>query len=136
MNLVKVSHKNKGKFLEFYKRQYLNNPLKRNSLYGLLKGLINGKSDMSHPDWNKRDFQLFREFIKELEPQIYSVSPLTPFPNLPMYKQYENRLIFKKEGYEKWSFGQVIINLSKMSLRRYYYELLKTNLYINLMIKA
>ncbi|WP_143154909.1 hypothetical protein [Tissierella praeacuta] len=65
-----------------------------------------------------------------------SVSPLTPFPNLPMYKQYENRLIFKKEDYEKWSFGQVIINPSKMSLRRYYYELLKTNLYINLMIKA
>lgn len=46
MELVKVSHKNKRKFLSFYKKQYLNNPLKRNSLYGLLKGLINGKSEL------------------------------------------------------------------------------------------
>lgn len=91
-------------------------------------------SFMAHPDWNKRDFQLFRAFIEELRPQISSVSPLTPFPNLPMYKQYENRLLYKKEDYEKWSFGQVIIKPSKISLRRYYCELLKTNLYINLFI--
>lgn len=46
MELVKVSHKNKGKFLRFYKKQYLNNSLKRNSLYGPLKDLINGKSEL------------------------------------------------------------------------------------------
>lgn len=91
-------------------------------------------SFMAYPDWNKKDFQLFRSFIKKLRPQISSVSPLTPFPNLPMYKQYENRLLYKKEDYEKWSFGQVIIKPSKISLRRYYCELLKTNLYINLFI--
>ena len=51
-----------------------------------------------------------------------------------MYDQYEDRLIFKKEDYEKWSFGQVTIYPSKMSLRRYYYELLKTNLYVNIFI--
>jgi len=43
-------------------------------------------SFMAHPDWNKKDFKLFRAYIKRLKPQITSISPLTPFPNLPMYK--------------------------------------------------
>lgn len=85
-----------------------------------------------HPDWNKEDFQAFRQYIRKLAPEIASFSPLTPFPNLPMYQQYKNRLLFKEEDYEAWSFGQVIIEPSQMSLKKYYYEILKTNLYINL----
>ncbi len=91
-------------------------------------------SFMAHPDWSKNDFKLFRAYIKELKPQITSISPLTPFPNLPLYKDYENRLIYKINDYEKWSFGQVMIKPSQLSLRRYYYELLKTNLYVNLFV--
>lgn len=89
-------------------------------------------SFMAHPDWSVDDFKKFRTYIKSLRPEISSISPLTPFPNLPMYKNYENRLIYKKDDYEKWSFGQVMIIPSQMSLRKYYYELLKTNLYVNL----
>lgn len=89
-------------------------------------------SFMAHPDWSSQDFKLLRAYIKKLSPEIASISPLTPFPNLPMYKTYEERLLFDRNDYEKWSFGQVMIKPSKMTLRRYYYELLKTNLYINL----
>jgi radical SAM superfamily enzyme YgiQ (UPF0313 family) len=91
-------------------------------------------SFMAHPDWNKKDFKLFRAYIKKLKPQITSISPLTPFPNLPMYKEYENRLIYKSDDFEKWSFGQVMIKPSQISLRRYYYELLLTNLYVNIFV--
>ena len=91
-------------------------------------------SFMAHPDWNKEDFRLLRSYIKKLKPQITSISPLTPFPNLPMYKQYEQRLIYKAEDYEKWSFGQVMIKPTHISLSRYYYELLKTNLYVNIFV--
>ncbi|MBP1926021.1 radical SAM superfamily enzyme YgiQ (UPF0313 family) [Sedimentibacter acidaminivorans] len=91
-------------------------------------------SFMAHPDWSKKDFKLFRTYIKDLKPQITSISPLTPFPNLPMYKEYENRLIYSADDYEKWSFGQVMIKPSQISLRTYYYELLKTNLYVNLFV--
>lgn len=89
-------------------------------------------SFMANPDWDSQDFKLLRAYIKELRPEIASISPLTPFPNLPMYKEYEDRLIFDADDYEKWSFGQVMIKPSKITLRKYYYELLKTNLYINL----
>lgn len=89
-------------------------------------------SFIAHPDWDKEDFKMLRRYIKKLKPEISSIIPLTPFPNLPMYKTYENRLIYDMDDYEKWSFGQVMIKPSKIALRKYYYELLKTNLYINL----
>ena len=91
-------------------------------------------SFMAHPDWDKNNFKSLRGYIKMLKPQITSISPLTPFPNLPMYKEYEERLLYKKEDYERWSFGQVMIRPSQMSLKAYYYELLKTNLYVNIFI--
>ncbi|PAB60249.1 B12-binding domain-containing radical SAM protein [Anaeromicrobium sediminis] len=89
-------------------------------------------SFMVHPDWTKEDFKGFRQYIKLLSPQVSSFSPLTPFPNLPLYKEYEDRLLVKKDDYESWSFGQITIRPSNMSLSSYYLETLKTNFYINL----
>lgn len=89
-------------------------------------------SFMAHPDWTKEDFKAFRKYVKKLSPQISSVSPLTPFPNLPLYKEFKDRLLFSIDDYEKWSFGQVTIQPKKMSLQQYYYQMLVTNLYINL----
>ncbi|HPW99333.1 MAG TPA: radical SAM protein [Sedimentibacter sp.] len=91
-------------------------------------------SFMAHPDWDKNDFRSLRKYIKKLKPQITTISPLTPFPNLPMFKEFEDRLLFSREDYERWSFGQVMIKPSKISLKDYYYELLKTNLYVNVFI--
>ena len=91
-------------------------------------------SFMAHPDWTKEDFKSFRTHIKRLNPQISSINPLTPFPNLPMYKEYEDRLLYDKDDFEMWSFGQVIIRPLNMSLRSYYFELLKAYIDINLFI--
>jgi hopanoid C-3 methylase len=87
-------------------------------------------SFMMHPDWSPADFSSLRAYIQKLKPQISSCSPLTPFPNLPLYNTYKDRLLVSITDYEQWSFGMVTIRPSKMTLRRYYIELLKTNLYI------
>lgn len=91
-------------------------------------------SFMAHPDWGYDDFKSFRKYINMLKPQITSISPLTPFPNLPMYEIYKDRLIYNADEYERWSFGQVMIKPSKIDLRAYYWQLLKTNLYVNLFV--
>ncbi len=93
-------------------------------------------SFMAHPDWSADDFRKFRKYIGILKPQTSSINPLTPFPNLPMYGKYKDRLLHSAEEYDKWSFGQVTIKPSNMSLRRYYYELLITNLYVNLVVNS
>lgn len=46
MKLVKVNDKNKKVFLNFYRSQYLNHPLRRDSLSGMLKALLYGKSEL------------------------------------------------------------------------------------------
>ena len=89
-------------------------------------------SFMLHPDWDKDDFVRFRKYIKELSPEISTFSPLTPFPNLPLYEQYKDRLLFDEREYEAWSFGKVSIRPLKMTLRKYYLEVLKTLLFINI----
>lgn len=99
-------------------------------------GLDCWASFMLHPDWNKKDFKSFRKFIKKLKPQISTFSPLTPFPNLPMYEKYKDRLLFSAEEYEQWSFGNVAIMPSRISLRGYYLEMLKTILFVNLYMNS
>lgn len=93
-------------------------------------------SYMLHPDWDTKDFKSFRQFIRKLKPEISTFSPLTPFPNLPLYDQYKDRLLFDIEAYEQWSFGKVAIRPSRISLRRYYYEMVKTILFANLFMNS
>lgn len=89
-------------------------------------------SFIMHPDWSKDDFRRFRRYIRKLRPEISSMTPLTPFPILPLYNEYRERLIVKRDEYEKWNFGTVSIMPLHMSLRSYYLEILLSNLYVNL----
>lgn len=46
MELVNVNNNQKKQFINFYKSQYLNHPLKRDSMSGMLKSLLYGKSEL------------------------------------------------------------------------------------------
>lgn len=46
MELVTVNKENRKDFINFYKRQYINSDLKRDSLSGMLKSLLYGKSEL------------------------------------------------------------------------------------------
>lgn len=46
MELILVNQQTRKKYLDFYKSQYTNNPLRRDALSGLVKGLITGKSEL------------------------------------------------------------------------------------------
>jgi radical SAM superfamily enzyme YgiQ (UPF0313 family) len=100
---------------------------------GLLRqwGVDAWASFIFHPDWDHADFKAFRRYIRELRPEISSLSPLTPFPGLPAFQEFEDRLLFDVTDYEQWSFGNISIRPSKMSLRAYYAEVLLTNLQVN-----
>ncbi len=46
MELISVTDDNKKDFLNFYKKQYLNNDLKRDTLSGMLKNILYGNSEL------------------------------------------------------------------------------------------
>jgi len=100
---------------------------------GLLRrwGVDAWASFIFHPDWDHADFKAFRRYIRRLRPEISSLSPLTPFPGLPAFREFQDRLLFDVREYEQWSFGNISIRPSKMSLRAYYAEVLLTNLQVN-----
>ncbi|NYB73251.1 radical SAM protein [Sedimentibacter hydroxybenzoicus DSM 7310] len=84
-----------------------------------------------HPDWEKSDFKKLIEYINILKPELITFSPLVPHPLTPLYDEFKDRLIYEKEDYDKWNFGDVLIYPSKMSLKAYYWEVLKLTLKVN-----
>jgi len=89
-------------------------------------------SFIMNPDWSVADFKKFRRTIRQLRPEISSMTPLTPFPALPLYEEYADRRLIDRTDYDKWNFGTVSIMPSQMSLRHYYFQILLSNLYVNL----
>lgn len=85
-----------------------------------------------HPDWEKKDFKALLKYVDILKVDIMSFSPLVPHPLTPLYDEYEDRLIYSIEEYDKWNFGDVLIYPSKMSLKEYYKEVLTLGVKINL----
>ena len=85
-----------------------------------------------HPDFSKQDFKKLIEYNKYLKPEFSSFTPLVPHPLTPLYEEYKDRLIFEKEDYEKWSFGDVVIYPLKMTLKQYHWEVLKLGIPANL----
>lgn len=85
-----------------------------------------------HPDWDRSDFKKLNAYKKLLKPDLLTFSPLNPHPLTPLFEQYKDRLLYDETDYEKWNFGDVLIMPSKMSLRRYYWEVLKFTFGVNL----
>ena len=85
-----------------------------------------------HPDFTKDDFKKLIKYNKKLSPELLTFSPLVPHPLTPLYNEYKDRLIYDQEDYEKWNFGDVLIYPSNMSLRQYYWEILKFGIPVNL----
>ena len=84
-----------------------------------------------HPDWDKSDFKRLMRYIRKLKPELTTFSPLVPHPMTPLYETFKSRLLYDVADYDKWNFGDVLIRPSKMSMRAYYFEVLKLALMIN-----
>ena len=85
-----------------------------------------------HPDWSREDFRRLIKYIRYLKPELITFSPLVPHPMTALYEQYEDRLIYTKEEYDKWNFGDVLIRPSRMTLKAYYRQVMKLALIVNL----
>lgn len=83
------------------------------------------------PDWEKADFKRLLDYIKLLKPELITFSPLVPHPLTTLYETYKDRLIYSVEDYDKWNFGDVLIYPSKMSLKAYYFQVLKLAIVVN-----
>ncbi len=100
---------------------------------GILKknGIATWGSFILHPDFSKQDFKDLARHLKEIKPEMISFTPFVPHFLSEFYDEYKDRLIYPKDDYEKYSFGDVVVYPSKMSLRQYNLQIIKLGIPAN-----
>jgi len=70
----------------------------------------------------------FRELSGWLVSQgmtFVNLQPLTPLPGTEIFTEYEGKLIIKREDHHLWDMAHVALKPDKMSIREFYYQILK-----------
>lgn len=83
-------------------------------------------------DWEKEDFIKLRNWIKKLGITFVNLQPFTPLPGTDMYDLYKDKLIVKREEYEKWDMAHLVVKPGGISARRYYWYMIL--LYYSIMV--
>ncbi len=76
-------------------------------------------------DWGPDDFKRLYKWIKKIDIKFINLQPFTPMPGTSLYEIYKDQLIIPRSHYEKWDLAHLTVKPSKMSIRRYYWEIIK-----------
>lgn len=76
-------------------------------------------------DWDKNDFLNLYRYIKKLGLVFVNLQPFTPMPGTGYYKEYEDKLIIPYTEHENWDMAHLVINPTKITVRNYYWQILK-----------
>jgi len=76
-------------------------------------------------DWDKKDFNRLYQFIKENKLVFVNLQPLTPMPHTPFFEEYKDRLVIPYEEHEKWDMAHLVVKPVKLSVREYYWNIIK-----------
>ncbi len=76
-------------------------------------------------DWDKSDFNNLYRYIKKLGLIFVNLQPFTPMKGTEYFNMYKDRLIIPYEEHEKWDMAHLVIKPEKLTLRQYYFQILK-----------
>lgn len=76
-------------------------------------------------DWGDQDFERLYLWLKKQKLRFINLQPLTPLPGTPLFEQYKNSLIIPRRRHEQWDLANLAVLPGKISVRRYYYNILK-----------
>ena len=76
-------------------------------------------------DWDTDDFNRLYKWIKKIDIKFINLQPFTPMPGTELFDEYKDRLIIPREEYEKWDLAHLTVKPSKISVRRYYFNIIK-----------
>ncbi|MGD9566714.1 MAG: radical SAM protein [Sedimentibacter sp.] len=77
-------------------------------------------------DFSKQDFHDLTKWLKNLNVRFVNLQPLTPLPGTEIFDSYTSSLLFERESYELWDMAHVVLKPEFMSIREFYFELLKS----------
>ncbi len=76
-------------------------------------------------DWNERDFIRLYKWIRKIDIKFINLQPYTPIPGTALFDEYKDKLIVPREDYEKWDLAHLTVHPTKISIRRYYWNIIK-----------
>ena len=76
-------------------------------------------------EWDKSDFKRLYNFLRRNNLVFVNLQPLTPMPKTPYFDSYRDRLIIPYNQHEKWDMAHLVVQPERLSIRRYYFEIIK-----------
>lgn len=77
-------------------------------------------------DFSKDDFSQLTRWLKKLNVRFVNLQPLTPLPGTEIFNSYTTKLLVEREKHELWDMAHVVLRPEFMSIRQFYYNLLKS----------
>lgn len=77
------------------------------------------------PDWTEKDWRRLQAFIDDAGLYYVNISPLTPFPGAPMWKQYAGQLSLPRSAHGLWDLTHPVTPTT-LPLQAFYRHLIRT----------
>lgn len=84
-------------------------------------------------EWGKKEFKDLYKYTQDLGLIFVNLQPLTPLKGTGYFEEYKDKLIIPYEEIEKWDMAHLVIKPTKLSVRAYYFEIVK--LYYKITLK-
>jgi len=78
------------------------------------------------PDFTKKDFRQIEDYIIGLNVSFVNLQPLTPLPGTEIYDDYKDKILVSRKDYAMWDLAHIVLEPKYMSIRQYYYQIIKT----------
>ena len=79
-------------------------------------------------DWGKEDFDELIKYINSFEHPMVNIQPITPIKGTPYYEKVKHLITEDETRYERFDMAHVVMKPQKMSVRKFYYNILRAYL--------
>ena len=87
-------------------------------------------------DWDKDNFKKLYKFLSELNLVFVNLQPLTPMPGTKLFEKYKEKFIIPYREHEKWDMAHLVLKPEKLTVREYYFQILKLYYLLSLKPKS
>lgn len=77
-------------------------------------------------DFTTKDFKDMTKWLVSQKVTFVNLQPLTPMPGTEIFDVYKSQLLVERSRYEKFDMAHLVLSPVHMSVRRFYYEMLKS----------
>ncbi|MBN2545566.1 MAG: cobalamin-dependent protein [Spirochaetes bacterium] len=78
-----------------------------------------------NPLWDDNDFKNIQNTLKQIKIHYINLQPLTPLPETGLFVE-RKKLLISHDDYTKWDLAHVAIKPEKISIKRFYENIIKT----------